>query len=231
MSGIAATRVLVVGTGKLAMELLEGLRGPAILSVSSWADRERLPETAGIVVHAGSGRELGDVVEYCAKSGSILVELATGTGLEAMPVTFPVVVCPNVNLLMLKLMAMLEAYGSTFGEYDRNLLESHQAAKTSAPGTAFQLADALGLDHREVRSVRDPKVQERDLGIPAQHLDRHAYHRISIQDRNAKVVIETSVLGESPYAKGLARILEGMLGRVLEPRVHQVVELVRCGWI
>lgn len=231
MDSIAAARVLVVGSGKLARELLEDLNSPAIAEVVAWEDRDSLDSHAEIVIHAGSGREVEAVVAYCARSGSILIELATGSALEAMTVTFPVVICPNVNLLMLKFMAMLETFGPLFCEYDRTLVESHQAAKTSAPGTAYQLADALELDRGAVRSIRDPKVQERELGIPAEHLARHAFHRISIHDGNAQVVVETTVLGEAPYARGLACILEGMSGRVLEPRVHQVVELVRAGWI
>lgn len=51
-------QVLVVGTGKLAAELLASHRlDPAACDVIAWPQRAR-PDTRAIVVHAGSGREL-----------------------------------------------------------------------------------------------------------------------------------------------------------------------------
>lgn len=231
MSAMVATQVLVVGSGKLAKELLQDLSGPTIASVRPWSRRDNLADPASIVVHAGSGREWTDVVATCEAAGSLLVELATGNPLIDRDWTIPVVVCPNVNLLVLKVMAMLSSHGVAFQDCDISLVESHQASKSSAPGTAFEMADALGLDRTDVRSVRDPVVQEGELGIPREHLSRHAFHRIRIQDGNARVLLETTVLGEAPYAPGLARILEGISARNLSPGVHHVVDLVGRGWI
>jgi len=231
MTSQAAHNVLVVGSGKLAKELLQDLSGPRIAGVRPWSRRDNLADPSSVVVHAGSGREWNDVVATCEAAGSLLVELATGNPLLDRDWTIPVVVCPNVNLLILKFMAMVSPHGLAFQDCLIDLVESHQASKTSAPGTAYELADALGLDRRDVRSVRDPRVQEDDLGIPAEHLERHAYHRISIQDGAAKLVLETTVLGEAPYAPGLARILDGLASRELAPGVHSVVDLVGRGWV
>ncbi|MDI9690464.1 hypothetical protein QM326_38275, partial [Burkholderia cenocepacia] len=67
---------------------------------------------------------------------SPLVELSTGSDLETGTYGFPVVLCPNTNILMLKFMSMLETSGHLFRDCDISVTESHQAGKTSVPGTA-----------------------------------------------------------------------------------------------
>ena len=103
-------QVIVVGSGKLARELLGALPSGDAGQVVPWA-AEGLPAEKSVVVHAGSGRELQAVSAFCESTCSPLVELATGSALEHVAADFPVVLCPNTNLLMLKFMAMLERSG------------------------------------------------------------------------------------------------------------------------
>lgn len=119
-----AMNILIVGSGKLASELLVGLSLPASISVRGWSSAIVVQGRA-VVVHAGSGRELDDVVAYCRNTNSVLVELATGSKIEAASPNFPVVLCPNTNILMLKFMNMLEKCGSLFDGYRIGLTESH----------------------------------------------------------------------------------------------------------
>ena len=151
--------VIIVGTGKLASELLNALGDGGAYKIMSWASRG---ESAGrsIVVHAGSGRELKDVIAYCRATHSPLVELATGSAIAGGFPEFPVVLCPNTNILMLKFMSMLARSGEAFSGYRITLTESHQAGKTSLPGTAVSMAHALGLKTSDVLSVLDPKTQK-----------------------------------------------------------------------
>ena len=51
-------QVLIVGSGKLASELLENLKSQSISAVFPWVQRNLLQEGRKVVVHAGSGREL-----------------------------------------------------------------------------------------------------------------------------------------------------------------------------
>lgn len=101
---------MVVGRGKLANELLEGLSGDAISRVVRWEDRPDMSPGSNIVVHAGSGREMAEVIDHCAKTNSILFELSTSGALIPETVTFPVIICPNVNLQMLYFMAMVKQF-------------------------------------------------------------------------------------------------------------------------
>lgn len=222
--------VYIAGTGKLATELLAKLNSTAAITISAWAG-ERTPESRAIVVHAGSGREIDGIASFCQRTSSVLVELATGSALEGAPATFPVVLCPNTNILMLKFMAMLERSGSLFTGSDIRLTESHQSAKTSVPGTAVAMANALGLAPAAITSVRDAAQQVAACGIPPAHLGRHAFHRIEITDGPCTIAMETRVYGDSPYASGVQQIISAIQQRELQARLYSINEFIEAGWL
>lgn len=221
-------KITVAGNGKLAGELLRELPGKSLGTVTAWADA---PEEGSIVVHAGSGRELADITAYCEKTGSPLVELSTGSEAAGYGGRFPVVLCANTNILILKFLAMLAAGGKHFKNAKVTVTESHQADKSSVPGTAVKMAQSLGVPDAEIRSIRDPQVQRDILKIPAESLSRHAFHRIEIEDGGGGIVLETRVFGPAPYAEGLARILAAIRANKLENRLYDIMEFVENGWI
>jgi 4-hydroxy-tetrahydrodipicolinate reductase len=216
--------IFVVGSGKLAEELVSGLHGDHIKSVGRWSDLSSCHQDDVVIVHAGSGRELDAVYTFCSMNKKPLIELATSTNYDSFEPDFPVIVCPNTNVLMLKFMAMILRTGEVFKKYERTILESHQSAKTSEAGTARSLARSLGIDINKIESIRDPVTQENILGIPASHLGRHAFHRIQIKDDSAVITLESKVLGPAPYAAGLAEILRIVMTKKLEARVYDVLE-------
>lgn len=226
-------KVWVAGNGKLARELLNALDlGPGF-QVLPWSANDKHDEAAqrSIVVHAGSGREIDTLVRYCEQTRSVLVELATGSALERMTSGFTVVLCANTNILMLKFMAMLAASGAMFTGCKISLTESHQAQKTSTAGTALSLAKSLSLPASAVQSVRDPIEQESVLAIPREHLSRHAYHHVTIEDGCCTLNLETRVYGDTPYAEGVAKIVAAIRDRELENRRYEVTEFITRGWL
>ena len=222
--------VFIVGTGKLANELLKALQLGADFTVVAWC-KSATPMARAIVVHAGSGRELPDAIAFCQQTGSVLIELATGSVLETQAPDIPVILCPNTNLLMLKFMSMLSKSGDLFKGYDIQLTESHQAGKKSTPGTAVAMAQSLGLTAEDIVSIRDPEEQRRTLQIPVEHLERHAFHRISMQDSICRIAMETRVYGNSPYAPGVSKIVEAVHARELEKRTYAINEFIENGWV
>lgn len=223
-------QVLIVGSGKLASELLDRLALPAPFALLRWSDKPS-PNARSVVVHAGSGRELDAVAAYCRETDSVLVELATGSKIEGTQPGFPVVLCPNTNILMLKFMHMLAQSGKLFAGYRIELTESHQAGKRSTPGTAVALAQSLGLAATDVISVRDAKEQQARLGIPTEHLGRHAVHAITIADDSCSLRLETRVYGSSPYADGVARIVAAIAAHPLEHRLYAIDEFIERSWV
>lgn len=159
------------------------------------------------------------------------MELSTGSVAASIEPSFPLVVCPNVSILLVKFLHFMDLAKSQFQAFSITIEESHQASKTSVPGTAVEIARALGVPASAIVSHRDPVFQADSLGIPAEHLGRHAYHRIRIQDGDAEVVFETRILGHEPYARGVVGLVKALRGRQLCPGCHDVVEFVRNGWI
>jgi hypothetical protein len=218
--------IIIVGHGKLATELLNGLNGPAISRVIPWTGQNTPQSDRYMVVHAGSGRELSDVIEFCAATASTLLDLSTGESRFPATVTFPVVICPNVNMQMLSFMAMVKQSAKYFQGQDIEITESHQASKSTSPGTAVHLAKSLGVPESRIRSVRDPKEQNEVLQIPSSFLDRHAYHEIVIKNPEVSIRLETKVLGKSAYASGLARVVEIVAKSNSVPGYHDIVDLL-----
>lgn len=222
--------VYIAGTGKLANELLEKLSSHDGQIISRWPNKVESNDKS-IVVHAGSGRELGNIADFCTRTSSVLVELATGSLFESTQPKFPVVLCPNTNILMLKFMYMLDRSAALFNGYKIQLTESHQAAKASVPGTAVQMANSLGVSDSSITSVRHIPTQVNELKIPHEHLSRHAFHRIDIQDGSCAISMETRVYGDSPYASGVQQIVDVIHQQELQSRVYSIIEFVENEWL
>jgi 4-hydroxy-tetrahydrodipicolinate reductase len=219
-------KVLIVGNGKLAAELLSNLSGDTISSVARWDSRHSSQDNKAIVVHAGSGREMAEVIDYCSRRGSTLFQLATSGSEIPGDVAFPAIICPNVNLLVLQFLAMLRCSASGFRDYAIEITESHQASKKTVAGTAKYIAGVLGVEQNRIKSVRDPEVQKTSFGIPTEFLDRHAIHRIVISNKDAEIILETKVLGKVAYASGLGKIIDKLSQKNLPPGTHDIVKLL-----
>ncbi|MBN3787173.1 dihydrodipicolinate reductase C-terminal domain-containing protein [Burkholderia sp. Ac-20353] len=223
-------QVLVVGSGKLATELLRSHKLDSTYQVIPWTADSRI-DVRSIVVHAGSGRELPAVIAACRATSSPLVELSTGSDIETGSHDFPAVLCPNTNILMLKFMSMLETSGHLFRDCAISVVESHQATKSSVPGTAVSIVQSLGLPPDAIRSVRDPAIQRGELQIPDDELARHAYHQVRIEDGACSLQFESRVYGASPYADGVSRIVDAVRCHELENRRYSIMEFIRNGWL
>lgn len=222
--------VYIAGTGKLANELLEKLVPQDQLTFSPWPAPSGVVDRC-IVIHAGSGREIDAISAFCSNTSSVLIELSTGSALAGAKPTFPVVLCPNTNILMLKFMSMLERSGPLFKGCDIQIVESHQASKTSVPGTAVQIAHSLGIEPQHIVSVRQAEQQEHSLHIPPAHLARHAFHKISIENGPCSIAMETRIYGDSPYASGVQQIIAAVNDRTLDNRVYFINEFIENGWV
>lgn len=219
-------KIFVVGSGKLANAIIDAQLSIQSCDVIKWDSKyTHLPEKA-IVIHAGSGRQLNECLDFCRKTKSILIELSTGLETDTLLPDFPMILCPNTSVLLLKTLHMLNVSGQRFKDYDISITESHQASKKTEPGTAFAFARSLSFPIEKIVSVRNPEIQLRDIGIPHEFLDKHAYHKIVIKDGTDEITIETKVLGHNTYANGVKAIITAVLKHNLENRRYTVLDLI-----
>ncbi len=219
-------KIIVVGSGKLANAIrTSGLFTQPYETVKRETQGLSVNEKT-IVVHAGSGRQLNECFEFCSKTKSVLIELSTGLKTEKAIPDFPLIICPNISILILKTLNMLKANGRYFEHYDISITESHQSAKNTEPGTAYAFARSLNFSTDKIVSVRCPDIQQNKIGIPAEYLDKHAWHKIVIKDGDDEVTIETKVLGHASYAKGVKAIVDAIMQNKLENKCYSVFELI-----
>lgn len=219
-------KIFVVGSGKLATALLSADLLFQSGEMLKWELRDQTSLAKAIIVHAGSGRQLAECVEFCKKTKSLLIELSTGLETEKMNPDFPLIICPNTSVLVLKTLSMLKAYGPNFENYHISITESHQSTKKTEPGTAYAFADSLKFPADKIKSVRDDEIQQTKIGIPSEFLGKHAYHKIVIKDGNDEITIETKVLGHDSYANGMKAILDTALRSSFENKKYTVLDLI-----
>jgi 4-hydroxy-tetrahydrodipicolinate reductase len=221
-------KLYIAGSGKLANAIIDA-QAFSKGEILRWEAEYLQLNEPGIIIHAGSGRQLDECIAFCTRTKSILIELSTGLKTENAEPDFPLVMCPNTSILLLKTLKMLEAFGSAFKDYEVSITESHQEAKQTEPGTAYAFAKSLELPVDSISSVRDPQVQENQIGIPQEFLSRHAYHKIVIKDGLDELCIETRVLGHDSYAKGVKAIVDAVRKLHLDNRRYTVLELINGG--
>jgi len=219
-------KVFIAGSGKLANALLYSDLSIQNCEILKWEPQYQSSDEKAILVHAGSGRQLRECFEFCARTKSVLLELATGLATEKMDPDFPLIICPNTSILVLKTLNMLKANGSCFENYEISVTESHQSAKKTEPGTAYAFAGSLKFPAGKIVSIRDPGIQQNKIGIPEEYLSRHAYHKIVIKDGSDEVTIETKVLGHDSYSHGVKTIIEAVMKSRLEHRKYTVLDLI-----
>ena len=83
----------------------------------------------------------------------------------------------------------------------------------------------------DIRSVRDPDVQRSEFAVADDQLGRHAIHRIRIDDGACSLQFESRVVGATPYADGVSRIVDAVRLHDLEHRRYSIVEFIRNGWL
>ncbi len=217
--------IIIAGNGKLAQSISSGL--PEYIGncrIDLWEKNGLYPDDNKVIVHIGSGRQFNDAIDFCAKTKTPLIQGATEVKSDHRNAEFTYVDAPNFNLLMLKFMYMLKEYGEFFKDYNVSIVESHQQSKVTIPGTAVEFAQSLGINPAEIKSIRDPDVQESVYGISKEHLSLHAMHEINIGDENTLISLKTMVKGHESYVRGLAAIIGSL--DILENKYYHILDLI-----
>lgn len=136
----------------------------------------------------------------------------------------PAVAAPNMAVPLVVLGAALRWAAAEFpgalAGLGLTIEESHQATKKDVSGTAkafLPLFEALGARPPEgeaaITSIREPS-QQQALGIPAEHLAGHAWHRYRLSEAAQGLDVELMhrVLGRQVYVAGTLRALRHVAG-------------------
>ena len=164
--------------------------------------------------------------EFCDRTQSVFIELSTGLETEDKDPNFPLIICPNTSILVLKTLNMIKANGRFFNNYEISITESHQSTKKTEPGTAYAFAHSLKFPLDKIVSVRNADIQRDTIRIPKEYLDKHAYHKIVIKDGSDEVTIETKVMGHDSYANGVKLITEAVLQNNFENKRYTILDLI-----
>lgn len=222
-------KIFVVGAGKLANAILNADLSFDACNIEKWDNKRPDFNEKAIVIHAGSGRQAEECFKFCSQTKSVLVELSTGLETEKQTIDFPLIICPNTSVLVLKMLHLLQQNDAIFSNYNISITESHQASKKTEAGTAFAFAKALHFPVNEIESIRDAEIQKEQIKIPDQYLDRHAYHRIVLRDGNDEIAIETKVLGHQSYVAGIKKIIAMILSNPLENKSYTILDFIQQG--
>lgn len=181
-----------------------------------------------IVVHCGSGRELPSALDWCEKNQVVLIQASTGQSLPEK-VDAPVITVVNLVMAIPKFINQLHQLKALFPKAWIKIVESHQETKKTVPGTAVEMAKALGVPEEEIVSIRN-KAEQLALGIPEEHLDGHGYHFITITDSGATLRLQTAVNGREPYGYGLIELGKKILELSLAPGHYKTGDILGITW-
>ncbi|KAH0933110.1 hypothetical protein HID58_010227 [Brassica napus] len=136
---------------------------------------------------------------------------------------------------------MAEQFPGAFSGYSLEVMESHQASKLDASGTAKAVISCfqdLGVsyDMDQIQLIRDPKQQIEMVGVPEEHVSGHAFHlyHLTSPDKTVSFEFQHNVCGRSIYAEGtvdavlfLAKKMQIRLKA--EQRIYNMIDVLREG--
>jgi 4-hydroxy-tetrahydrodipicolinate reductase len=123
------------------------------------------------------------------------------------------VIAPNMAKQIVGFQAMMEYaannFPGLFEGYSLEIKESHQQTKVDTSGTAKAMVtyfNQLGLrfSENDIVKIRDPKIQQQELGIPKQYLNGHGWHTYTLTSGDGTVEFSFShnVNGREIYSYG-----------------------------
>jgi 4-hydroxy-tetrahydrodipicolinate reductase len=155
--------------------------------------------------------------------------------LEEMVVASSVaaVIAPNMAKQIVGFQAMMKYAADTFPNlfdgYTLEIRESHQQGKADTSGTAKAMVtyfNQLGIPFEadQIIRVRDPQVQQEQLGIDPKYLTGHGWHTYTLlsADRTVRFEFTHNVNGREIYGQGTldallflsAKVQAGVTGKV-----------------
>lgn len=217
-------KIIIIGNGKLSEAIKSGFPQYSNIPVQHYFDKISADEQS-LFVHIGSGRQYPESLKNAISNHSIFIQAATEKNIKMSAPSvgsFKFINAPNLDINIVKLFYLLHLSDGLFCGENISITESHQKEKKSQPGTAFKICDYLNIPHEKVLSIRDEESQKK-LGIS--HLNHHAFHQITIGNKNSNIKIETKIEGAESYVFGLSKIVHAAYQ--LSYGIYEVEDLLK----
>ncbi len=151
------------------------------------------------------------------------------------------VIAPNMAKQIVGFQAMMayaaENFPGLFDGYRLEIKESHQKNKVDTSGTAKAMVgyfNQLGLNFSEsdIIKIRDPKIQQKEWGIPEAYLDGHGWHTYTLTSKDQTVTFSFShfVNGRDIYAWGTldaARFLQEKIRQGVRGLTFSMIDVLK----
>ncbi|KAF3577160.1 hypothetical protein DY000_02035957 [Brassica cretica] len=134
---------------------------------------------------------------------------------------------------------MAEQFPGAFSGYSLEVMESHQASKLDASGTAKAVISCfqeLGVsyDMDQIQLIRDPKQQVEMVGVPEEHVSGHAFHlyHLTSPDETVSFEFQHNVCGRSIYAEGTVDAVLFLAKKIrlkADQRIYNMIDVLREG--
>ena len=143
------------------------------------------------------------------------------------------VIAPNMAKQIVGFQAMMkyaaETFPGLFEGFALEIRESHQQGKADTSGTAKAMVtyfNQLGIpfDADQIIRVRDPEIQQKQLGIDEKYLTGHGWHTYTLisEDGSVRFEFTHNVNGREIYGQGTldaliflsAKVQAGVTGKV-----------------
>ena len=124
------------------------------------------------------------------------------------------VIAPNMAKPIVGFQAIMEYAANTFPRlftgYHLTICESHQQGKADTSGTAKAMVGyfnqmGISFEPEQIQKERDPKIQQKQWGIPKEYLKGHAWHTYTLTspDQTVTLKFEHNINGRDVYADGV----------------------------
>jgi len=227
-------KIIIAGHGKMAKLFFLELQKDRhqVLSLEEWLPESRVE--AGnhemVALHVGSGAQLSMLIGSCMLNRIPILNGSTGQQFkDNCPV--PLINAENFALPILRIIQLLPEFAQKLNILDyslsRGIVETHQSTKKTVPGTAKRMAEAVGVEVKDIISIRD-KPTQLALGVPPESLDGHGYHWINWEGTGVHIQLRTMVHGRHAYYVGGLHLLTELHRRKKTPNgVHDVLKFLK----
>ncbi|CAK9309618.1 unnamed protein product [Citrullus colocynthis] len=134
---------------------------------------------------------------------------------------------------------MAEQFPGAFSGYSLEVMESHQASKVDASGTAKAVISCfqklgVSFDVDQIKLIRDPKRQIEMVGVPEEHLSGHAFHmyHLTSPDQTVSFEFQHNVCGRSIYAEGTVDAVLFLAKKIqskADKRIYNMIDVLQEG--